>query len=71
MKAVVAILFSLIFGTLLFGQSGVNLDVGARAGVPMTKPLDESETELFNGVPFTFTESTARTFMVGPAIGGN
>jgi hypothetical protein len=71
MKVIGAILFSLIFGSLLFGQSGLNLDFGARAGVPITKPLAESETALVNGVPccFTSTDSIARTFIVGPAFG--
>jgi hypothetical protein len=71
MKAVAAFLFSLIFGSLLFGQTGISFDFGVRTGVPITKPLAESGTEVVNGVPccFTSTESAARTFIVGPAFG--
>jgi hypothetical protein len=71
MKVVAAFFCSLVLGNVLFAQSEVNFDFGVRAGVPITKPLAESATELVNGVPccFTSTDSIARTFIVGPAFG--
>jgi outer membrane protein W len=65
MRVVAAISFSLLFGSLLFGQTGVNFDFGARAGVPITKPLARSEALCC----FTFTDAIARTFIAGPAFG--
>jgi hypothetical protein len=70
MKVIAAVFSSLIFGNVLFAQSDVNFDFGARAGVPITKPLSENDTGFLNGVPccFSSTDSIARTFIVGPAV---
>jgi hypothetical protein len=43
MKVVAAAFISLVFGTALFAQWDVNFDFGVRTGVPITKPLAESE----------------------------
>jgi hypothetical protein len=71
MKIVAAAFVCLGLGSAGFAQSGVNFDFGSRAGVPVTKPLSQSETGLFNGVPCCgrSTDSVARTFIVGPALG--
>ena len=65
MKVVAAFFCSLVLGNVVFAQSEVNFDLGTRAGVPITKPLAESETLCC----FTSTDSLARTFIVGPAFG--
>jgi hypothetical protein len=70
MKIVAAAFVCLGLGSAVFAQSGVNFDFGARAGVPVSKPLSQSETGLFNGVPCCgrSTDSVARTFE--PSLSG-